>query len=160
MFIPVKKSDNKNENYQTLLETLPYYINKSDPWFVTLSNTSALLDYFLDDINWVGFYVWHDDRLYLGPFQGKPACTEIKLGQGVVGTCALEKTSIVVKDVSCFKGHITCDQDSKSEIVIPILIDDHVFAVLDIDSPILNRFDEADKAGLEKLARVLVDNLS
>ncbi len=160
MFIPIEKSQNKVENYNRMVETLPYYINRKDPWYVTLANTSALIDYFLDRINWVGFYVWDRDRLYLGPFQGKPACTEIKLGLGVVGASALQRKPLIVKDVSAFEGHISCDQESQSEIVLPIVINDALFAVLDIDSPEMNRFDAEDLQGLEKLVRVLIDNLS
>ncbi len=160
MFIPIQKSQNKVENYNRMVEALPYYINRKDPWYVTLANTSALIDYFLDTINWVGFYVWHHDRLYLGPFQGKPACTEIQLGRGVVGTSALQEKSLIVSDVSMFEGHISCDQETQSEIVLPIIVHGKLFAVLDIDSPKLNRFDTEDLQGLQKVLRVLIDNLS
>ncbi len=160
MFIPVEKSENKNENYQKLLETLPYYINKDDPWYTTLANATAILDYFLDDINWVGFYIKHGDDLFLGPFQGKAACTKILMGSGVCGHAAINQKTVRVDDVNQFEGHITCDSDSQSEIVIPLLRKGSLIGVLDIDAPVLSRFDETDQKHLEKVAQLLVDNMS
>jgi len=160
MFIPVEKSRDKTKNYEKLLDTIPYYIDKSDPWFTTLSNAAALIDYFLADVNWVGFYITKEDTLFLGPFQGRPACTRIRFGQGVCGTAAAEKKTLSVDDVDAFPGHIACDSDSKSEIVVPIVKGGTVFGVLDIDSPLEGRFDETDQAWLEKLVGLIVDNLS
>lgn len=159
MFIPIEKSNNKETNYQLLLEHLPYMIVKEDTTVTTLSNLSAYLNYFLDDINWVGFYLFDGSKLYLGPFQGLPACTEIKLGLGVCGTSAKNQETIVVDDVHSFEGHIACDSNSASEIVVPIIQNGSLFGVLDIDSPIPSRFDEIDQRYLEKVIDKLVDIL-
>ena len=120
-----------------------------------LSNASAYLNESLDNINWVGFYLLDKDTLYLGPFQGKPACILIPVGKGVCGTAVEKDETQLVKDVHQFPGHIACDSASNSEIVVPIHKDGQVVAVLDIDSPSLSRFDEADKEGLEEFVRAL-----
>ena len=125
-------------------------------WDITLyANISALLNESLSDINWVGFYLMRDDELVLGPFQGKPACTRIPVGKGVCGTAVAEDRTQLVKDVHEFPGHIACDSASNSEIVVPIHKAGEVVAVLDIDSPSLSRFDEADKEGLEHFVKAL-----
>lgn len=157
MFVNIPKSSNKEENYQILLQYLDYYIVKDDALITTLSNLSAYLNYFLDDINWVGFYLFDGEKLFLGPFQGLPACTEIKLGTGVCGHSALEQKTYVVDDVDAFPSHIACDGNSKSEIVVPIIQDQHLFGVLDIDSPIIKRFDQIDQIYLQKVIKKLVD---
>ncbi len=159
MFIPVEKSDNPQTNYERLLETLPFYINDSDPWYTTLANASSVLDYFLDDINWVGFYVMHGEDLFLGPFQGKAACTKILMGSGVCGHAAIKKETVRIDDVEQFDGHITCDADSKSELVIPLVKKGKLIGVLDIDAPIKGRFKKVDQDYLEKVVQVIVDNL-
>jgi L-methionine (R)-S-oxide reductase len=159
MFVAIEKSKNKAKNYKTLLENLEFYIVKQDRRVTTLSNLSAYLNYFLDDINWVGFYLFDGEKLYLGPFQGLPACTQIKIGAGVCGTSAKEKKTIIVKDVHDFPGHIACDGNSNSEIVIPIVKNNELIGVLDIDSPIKNRFDNTDKEYLEQVIDKLVDIL-
>ena len=126
------------------------------PYTMTnLANASALLFEKLEGINWAGFYTIKDGRLVLGPFQGKVACTIIPLGKGVCGTAAKEDRSLVVPDVHKFSGHIACDSASNSEIVIPMHRHGEVFGVLDIDSPLYDRFDENDKAGLENFVRIL-----
>jgi len=157
MFINIAKGSSKEENYQILLQYLEHYIVKDDALITTLSNLSAYLNYFLDDINWVGFYLYDGEKLFLGPFQGLPACTEIKLGSGVCGHSAQERTTYVVKDVDAFPSHIACDGNSKSEIVVPIIQGEHLFGVLDIDSPSLNRFDQTDQIYLEQVIQKLVD---
>ncbi len=119
-----------------------------------MANLAALLYHTLPDINWAGFYVLDGEILRLGPFQGKVACTEIPLGKGVCGTAAAQRKTLVVADVHQFAGHIACDSASQSEIVIPLLQDGKVWGVLDIDSPVLNRFDEIDRTGLEEVVRV------
>lgn len=125
-------------------------------WDVTvLSNAAALLWESLEDINWAGFYLMKDDRLLLGPFQGKTACTVIEVGKGVCGTAVAEDRTQLVKDVHEFPGHIACDSASNSEIVVPIHAGGEVSGVLDIDSPEFGRFTEEDKAGLEAFVRVL-----
>lgn len=159
MFIAVEKGKTKNENYELILQNQKYLLLGSDNKVTTLSNLSALLNYFLDDINWVGFYLYDGEKLYLGPFQGLPACTEIKLGNGVCGSSAQERKTYVVKDVHAFPGHIACDANSNSEIVVPIVKDNALIGVLDIDSPIKNRFDEIDQEYLEKVINNLVDIL-
>lgn len=120
-----------------------------------LANAAALLWQSLDDINWAGFYLSDGEKLVLGPFCGKPACIEIPLGRGVCGTAAKTGNTLVVPNVHEFDGHIACDGDSNSEIVVPIKKDGRVVAVLDIDSPKFDRFSEKDRAGLEEFARVI-----
>lgn len=125
-------------------------------WDVTiLSNAAALLWDSLKDINWAGFYLFRGSRLELGPFQGKPACTVIEIGKGVCGTAVAEDRTQLVKNVHEFPGHIACDSASNSEIVVPVHTGGKIYGVLDIDSPILARFDEEDKAGLEEFVRIL-----
>ena len=137
---------------------------EADNWYVPLmANAAALLFDALADVNWVGFYLLRGDRLVLGPFQGKVACIHIPLGKGVCGTAAQRDETQLVPDVHAFPGHIACDSASNSEIVVPIhrkgvlkeLNRGAVVAVLDIDSPVPNRFSEADRAGLETLVKVL-----
>lgn len=125
-----------------------------------LANTSAFLNQYMHDINWVGFYILKDDHLLLGPFQGKVACTKIKVGNGVCGNAAKSKETIVVQDVHLFPGHIACDGASNSEIVIPIFIKGVLYGVLDIDSPHMGRFTNIDKTILEKIVNVLEKHLT
>ncbi len=120
-----------------------------------LANIAALLYHTLDRINWAGFYLAENGILVLGPFQGKPACIEIPWGKGVCGTAAAENRTLVVPDVHAFPGHIACDADSRSEIVIPLRDNGAVIGVLDIDSPVPARFTEADRIGLERISRRL-----
>ena len=120
-----------------------------------LANASALLYQTLADLNWAGFYLYKNGVLLLGPFQGKTACTKIPMGKGVCGTAAEKGETIVVPDVHAFPGHIACDGASNSEIVIPLYVEGRLFGVLDIDSPLLDRFSEADREGLELFARTL-----
>ena len=136
----------------SIIEGIPYTMTN-------LANASALLNEKLDGINWVGFYTIKDGRLVLGPFQGKVACTIIPMGKGVCGTAAATDSTQLVPDVHKFPGHIACDSASNSEIVIPMHRSGEVFGVLDIDSPLFNRFDENDKAGLEEFARILEKSL-
>ncbi|MBQ3370606.1 MAG: GAF domain-containing protein [Mogibacterium sp.] len=130
-------------------------------WDMTvLSNAAALLWDSLQDINWAGFYLMKEGKLLLGPFQGKPACTVIEVGKGVCGTAIAEDRTQLVKNVHEFPGHIACDSASNSEIVIPIHAGGACYGVLDIDSPLLCRFNEADKEGLEAFVRILESILS
>ena len=125
-------------------------------WDITvLSNAAALIWDTLEDINWAGFYLMKDGRLLLGPFQGKPACTEIEVGRGVCGTAIAEDRTQLVKNVHEFPGHIACDSASNSEIVVPLHAGGSSYGVLDIDSPLLGRFSEEDKEGFEAFAAVL-----
>jgi GAF domain-containing protein len=131
-------------------------VTEGVPYTMTnLANASALLNERMDGINWVGFYVIKDGKLVLGPFQGKVACTIIPLGKGVCGTAAQSDRTQVVPDVHKFAGHIACDSASNSEIVVPVHRDGAVFGVLDIDSPLFDRFSEEDRTGLEKFVKVL-----
>ncbi len=136
----------------TKLEALLY---KEDGLITNLSNASALLNEYLDNINWVGFYLVRDGELRLGPFQGKTACVRIKLGRGVCGTAVSEDKTQLVPDVHQFPGHIACDSASNSEIVVPIRFDGEVVGVLDIDSPLFDRFSEEDKINLEESVRII-----
>ena len=130
---------------QALTEDVPYPI-------ANLANLSALLYETLEGINWAGFYLAEGDVLALGPFQGKPACVTIPWGKGVCGTAAATDETRLVADVHAFPGHIACDAASRSEIVVPLRKDGKVIGVLDIDSPLLSRFTEEDRAGLERFA--------
>ena len=121
-----------------------------------MANISALLFNGLPDVNWAGFYLYKDDQLVLGPFQGKPACIRIPMGKGVCGTAAQTGVTQVVQDVHQFEGHIACDAASNSEIVIPLYVNNALLGVLDIDSPLLGRFDEQDQQGLAQIANTLV----
>ena len=142
-----------NEQAKGMLETESWYA-------AAFSNISALIMNMLPDLNWAGFYLMRKGRLVVGPFQGKPACIHIAPGKGVCGTAAEQNQTIVVPDVHLFPGHIACDSASASEIVIPIRQDGAVRAVLDIDSPIRNRFDAGDRAGLEQLVRMSEEQVS
>jgi L-methionine (R)-S-oxide reductase len=120
------------------------------------ANAAALIYESLPDLNWAGFYFLKGAELVLGPFQGKPACVRIALGRGVCGTAAERRETIIVPDVHAFPGHIACDADSRSEIVVPVILSGRVLGVLDLDSPSTDRFDASDARGLELLvARVL-----
>ncbi len=124
-----------------------------------LCNVTALLNDSMDDLNWVGFYFVMNEKLILGPFQGKVACVEIGKGKGVCGTAWDRDETILAEDVHHFPGHIACDSASNSEIVVPIHKDRNVVAVLDIDSPLLNRFSEEDKAGLQEIAGIIEETI-
>ena len=136
------------EQLESLVEGVPHKI-------ANLANASALLFETLDSVNWAGFYLLEDNKLILGPFQGKTACIEIPVGRGVCGTAALKRETQLVKNVHEFEGHIACDSASNSEIVIPIFQNGKVVGVLDIDSPELERFDENDRLGLERFVKIL-----
>ena len=125
----------------------------------SLANISSLLWEALADINWAGFYLSKGETLYLGPFQGKTACTVIPFGRGVCGAAATTRKTQLVKDVHQFPGHIACDSASNAEIVLPLIVDDRLVGVLDIDSPSLNRFDAMDAEGLAEISRVLTEQV-
>lgn len=150
----------KNAFYQSLVQQAEGLIAGERNVVANMANISALLFMSLEDINWAGFYlVDNDDELVLGPFQGNPACIRIPIGKGVCGTAAQLNETQRIDDVHQFSGHIACDAASNSEIVIPIIKDNKVIAVLDIDSPIYNRFDAEDQAGLEHLIRTFEQQL-
>jgi GAF domain-containing protein len=146
-------------NYDILLKQASELL-ESEPWAVSaMSNISSLIMQSLADLNWAGFYLVRNGVLTVGPFQGKPACIHIQPGKGVCGTALQKDETILVPDVHAFPGHIACDSASNSEIVVPIHSEGKLVAVLDIDSPIKNRFSESDKTGLEKLVRLLEEKL-
>ena len=144
---------------ETLFMHADLFLDKKLKNVTNLANLSAIIMEEIKDLNWVGFYLYDGEKLYLGPFQGKSAVTLIDMGKGVCGTSALKRETIVVKNVHEFEGHIACDCNSNSEIVIPIIKNDQLFGVLDIDSPVINRFDENLKKDLENLVKLLVDIL-
>ncbi|WP_391116438.1 GAF domain-containing protein [Psychrobacillus sp. L3] len=159
MFTKTNYSQNLSSNYTMLSKQLDALLTGEKNVIANLSNASALLNQFFDQINWVGFYLMEDDELVLGPFQGLPACVRISLGKGVCGSAASTKETIIVPDVHAFPGHIACDAASQSEIVVPILKDGVLLGVLDIDSPIKERFSEQDKEGLEQFIQVLITHM-
>ncbi|EJK2114774.1 GAF domain-containing protein [Vibrio navarrensis] len=136
------------EQYQTLTKQAVALIETEHDLIANLSNISALLSMELEDLNWVGFYLYKEEQLVLGPFQGKPACVRIPMGKGVCGTAAATNTVQRIHDVHQFEGHIACDAASNSEIVLPFSINGTLAGVLDIDSPSVGRFSEIDEAGL------------
>jgi len=147
---------NKDADYASLAEELNGLLAGESDFIANAANTAALLFDALPDINWVGFYFLRQEELVVGPFQGKPACVRIPLGKGVCGTAAANRKTIVVRDVHEFPGHIACDAASQSEIVVPLLKDGGLLGVLDIDSPSVDRFDDADRRGIERLATLFV----
>ncbi len=124
-----------------------------------LANVSAALNDFLEDINWVGFYLYKEDQLVLGPFQGHPACVRIPMNRGVCGKAATTRLIVRVSDVHAFSGHIACDSASESEIVLPLIKDDVLIGVLDIDAPIKDRFSKEDEDFLQEVTHVLLDSI-
>ncbi|CDR61651.1 GAF domain-containing protein [Staphylococcus schweitzeri] len=145
----------KPTNYALLKKQTASLIEDEHHIIAILSNISALINDNLNQINWVGFYLKEQDELILGPFQGHPACVHIPIGKGVCGTAVSERRTQVVADVHQFEGHIACDANSKSEIVIPIFKDDEIIGVLDIDAPITNRFDKNDQENLEAIVKII-----
>ena len=139
---------------ELILSQIKAIVDPKLPLVSNLSNVTALLNQ-LDNINWCGFYLADGETLYLGPFQGDVACTVIPFNRGVCGYAASNKRTIIVDDVNTFKGHIACSSLSKSEIVTPIIVNNQVKAVIDIDSPIYNRFTQKEKGLLEDVAKVL-----
>ena len=146
-------------DYTTLVRQAESLVSGVPYLTANLANISALLYTSLENINWAGFYLSEGEKLILGPFQGNPACVEIPYGKGVCGTAAAADSVQLVSDVLAFPGHIACDSASRSEIVIPIHKNDKVIGVLDIDSPVLSRFSEEDRDGLEQLVKVLEQQL-
>ena len=155
-FTPQPLAADKTEAYRDLAQQLTALIGDERDAIANAANTSALLFDLLPDLNWAGFYLLKDGELVLGPFQGKPACIRIPLGRGVCGTAAATREAQVVADVHAFPGHIACDAASRSELVVPLLKGDTLLGVLDLDSPLPGRFDDADRAGIEAVAAIWV----
>jgi GAF domain-containing protein len=151
----VNKESSTEEKYRLLVKQIKNLLNKNENIISNLSNFTAALKQTFDKISWVGFYIYDGKKLYLGPFQGKIACTEIQIGSGVCGASAEKRDTIIVPDVDKFPGHIACDVDSKSEIVVPIVKNDKLWGVLDLDSTEYNSFDLTDKKYLEELVNYL-----
>jgi GAF domain-containing protein len=147
----------KPELYRQLADQLEALLTGERDPIANMANMSALVFHGLPDLNWAGFYLMHDGELVLGPFQGKPACVRIAVGRGVCGTAVAEKRSIIVPDVHAFPGHIACDSASRSELVVPLGRGSQVIGVLDLDSPIVERFDHDDRDGCERLAQILLN---
>jgi GAF domain-containing protein len=154
--VTVDPSVSKDALYRDLARSLGALLEGESDALANLANASGLLAQALERINWCGFYLLRGNELVLGPFQGKPACVRIALGEGVCGTAAERRQTLVVPDVELFPGHIVCDPASRSEIVVPILEKGKLHGVLDIDAPEKNRFDEGDRAGLERFVEALV----
>lgn len=153
------EANSKAAFYEQVSAQVRGLIHEERNELANLSNVTALLHMHLKDINWVGFYLWYEteQQLILGPFQGKPACIRIALGKGVCGGVARDRVAVVVDDVFTFPGHIACDPDSRSEVVIPLVKEGRLLGVLDIDSPHKNRFDDADAKGLSALVACLLE---
>jgi len=151
---------NKKEQYKLINAQVQALISDESDMIANMANIAAVLFNTLEQINWAGFYLFKQDQLVLGPFQGQPACIRIPMGRGVCGTAASSLQTLVVKDVHAFAGHIACDAASNSEIVVPIIVNKQLVAVLDIDSPVIERFDEHDRQGLEALASILQETLT
>jgi len=147
----------KRELYDQLGSQLSALLAGERDFIANAANFSSLLFHSLPDVNWVGFYFEKDGELVLGPFQGQPACVRIKIGQGVCGAAAAKCETVIVPNVHDFPGHIACDSASNSEIVVPILEGSKLLGVLDLDSPLIGRFDTLDRDGLEELTRILVE---
>jgi GAF domain-containing protein len=151
-FISIQ-SVGREQRYKEILPQIESLLEGEADLIANLANVAAALKVALaNDASWVGFYLYKDHELVLGPFQGKPACVRIKMGKGVCGTAALEKRTIIVPDVTKFPGHIFCDPDSRSEIVVPLIRNGSIVAVLDVDSTSLNAFDAMDERYLQQVA--------
>ncbi|EJQ46807.1 GAF domain-containing protein [Bacillus hominis] len=159
MFTKESYAGSREQQYETVIKQLDALLTGEPNVVANLSNASALLNQFLDRVNWVGFYVTEGNQLVLGPFQGMPACVRIPFGRGVCGVAAETKTTQLVADVHQFPGHIACDSASNSEIVVPIMKEGNIIGVLDIDSPEKNRFDEVDQHYLEKFVETLLKHM-
>ena len=148
----------KTEMYSNLASQLRSLLEGERDFIANAANLSSLLYHSLPDLNWTGFYLLKDGELVLGPFQGKPACVRIAMGKGVCGTAAQQRQTILVDNVHEFPGHIACDSESNSEIVLPLVKDGELLGVLDLDSLVLGRFDEQDARGLNELAAIFLDH--
>src|ERR1700754_1682129 len=146
----------KSKLYASLVVQLLSLLKGEFDFTANAANFSALLFNSLPNVNWAGFYFLRGEELVLGPFQGRPACVRIALGSGVCGTAAITRRSLLVPDVEAFPGHIACDAASRAELVVPLLCNEALLGVLDLDSPVLARFDEVDRAGCELLVSVLM----
>jgi len=157
--LKISKNTDIGKTYNLLFQQIDKLIDTKDPLITNFSNITAALKQTFEKISWAGFYFLKEYTLYLGPFQGKVACTRIELGKGVCGISAVQKRPQIVPNVHKFSGHIACDIETNSEIVIPIIKDEKVFGVLDLDSKNLSAFEEIDKIWLEKICVLISDKL-
>lgn len=154
--LPEEKLQIKEDMYQQLIQHAKGLIVGENDLIANLANISSLIYHSMEDVNWAGFYLYKGNQLVLGPFNGKPACIRINLGKGVCGTAAINRETLVVKNVHEFEGHIACDGDTLSEIVVPMIGNKQLIGVLDIDSIIVEKFDEVDKKYLEELVCLIM----
>lgn len=159
MHVEVNIPKNKNEAYSLLIEQVKAILSTEDDVIANLANVAAMLYEFIEDINWVGFYLIKGNELVVGPFQGKVACSRIPLSKGVCGKAVTTQSIQNIADVTTFKGHIACDSASKSELVIPLIKNNIVIGVLDIDSPSRNRFDDLDEVTAQEIVNHLIKKL-
>ncbi|HEY1772359.1 MAG TPA: GAF domain-containing protein [Gammaproteobacteria bacterium] len=153
------QAGSKADLYSDLLSQSKGLLHDEHNLVANAANFTSLLYHSLPDVNWVGFYFMKDGELLVGPFQGRPACVHIALGKGVCGTAAQSRKTQLVPDVNAFPGHIFCDGDSRSELVVPLMHKGDLLGVLDLDSPKLARFDAEDQQGLEALAKIFLESL-
>ncbi|HLU13763.1 MAG TPA: GAF domain-containing protein [Arenimonas sp.] len=159
MFAVSTLSGSKAEQYAQLLEQARGLMHGEGDRIANAANLSSLVFHALPELNWVGFYFFDGRELVVGPFQGRPACVRIALGKGVCGTAAATGQTQRVADVDAFPGHIPCDSASRSELVVPLYLGERLVGVFDLDSPVPDRFDADDQAGLEAIARAFLDTL-
>ncbi|MFI5536775.1 GAF domain-containing protein [Nocardia sp. NPDC051900] len=155
-FVVADLTGDRTEQYRQLVAQAEALVAGETDRIANAANLAALVFHALPDVNWVGFYFYDGRELVVGPFQGKPACVRIALGKGVCGTAAQTRTTQLVPDVHAFEGHIACDADTRSEIVVPLVRDDALIGVFDLDSPRPERFDDIDRAGLEVVAEIFL----
>lgn len=159
MFESSSLTGSKPEQYAQLLEQARALMHGERDRTANAANLSSLVFHALPDLNWVGFYFFDGTELVVGPFQGHPACVRIALGKGVCGTAAQTRTTQRIADVDAFPGHIPCDSASRSELVVPLYVGERLLGVFDLDSPVLDRFDADDQAGLEAIARAFIETV-
>ena len=158
-YITINKILDDDERYRLLLSQIKSLLSKEDNLISNLSNLTAVIKDTFEKVSWVGFYLFDGQKLYLGPFQGKVACTNIEIGKGVCGSSAVRRETIIVPDVEEFPGHIACDSNSKSEIVVPLIKDNRLLGVLDLDSYTYNSFSKTDEDYLEEICKFLSEEI-
>ena len=159
MFASATLSGTKVEQYEQLADQARGLLHGESDRTANAANLASLVFHALPGLNWVGFYFWDGRELVVGPFQGLPACVRIALGKGVCGTAASTRKTQRIADVDAFPGHIPCDSASRSELVVPLYRGDELIGVFDLDSPELDRFDEDDQRGLERIAALFLESL-
>jgi GAF domain-containing protein len=157
--VELRKEDSREGNYRLMVEVVKTVFEDETDVIAVLANISAIINVYVDEINWAGFYLLRGKELVLGPFQGQPACSRIAEGRGVCGRAVLDRRPLIVPNVHEFPGHIVCDAGSNAELVVPIFRHGAVFGVLDLDSPRLNRFSALEETYLSQICRLLGDFL-